>query len=376
MPGVDLVHLGRPNRTRKSLHAGHLHDAVRCSFYTRPTRARTHARTASYTRACRWRWLPPGVDEISPTPAIDPDSDVDHEPDHDAQIAQLLAQRHAKEHSPRAGVVLERAERSPQGTVTLAKRPVVRKLAADSLILSPAQAPSPRHTFNFSEAVSAGLSGLEARSPRGYHGVAVSMQEEARPAQASFNKTPTLHTTLSTQSPQWLPPTSSAASGTTTAWGVTPIPTYQSQKRPAVGPKAVATTTPTSNSIGEALGTAWSTRLAAPHQSVGPEADLRETDNTFTSWAVESRGVLSTVSNSSTRRSPTDRGGPRLRFAPKSGQFERARDDGPSPSSRGRRVDRKDRPNSSMTDGERERERKRNDAERRAREQHIQRFMK
>lgn len=80
-----------------------------------------------------------------PTPddALESDSESDHE----AEITEFLAQHMAREHGLQNGVAPE-AGRAMQHT---------------SLTLSPVtvQQPAPRRAFNLSEAVSAGLSGLE-----------------------------------------------------------------------------------------------------------------------------------------------------------------------------------------------------------------------
>ncbi len=278
------------------------------------------------------------------------------EPDHEAAIIEFLDQRRAREHEPQHSVVVE------------TERPKPPKLS-DSLTLSPAvQQPSRRRTFDLSEAVSAGLSGLESSSmdgfavemenPRGLNQrTPVASHPQRLPAPASFNATARMNATVSSQSPQWLPPTSSAASVATAGWGFTPTPSAAKE----------------SGSIGESLGAAWGSRRVASHPSPLPEADLTAIDAAF---KPRSAGIIGGVSSNMT---PAN--GVRRFAAPSSRQRERHRVDGPtqtsvapglSPNSRGRRAARKEHPNSYMTDADRERMHRRLEAEKRSREQHFQ----
>ena len=286
------------------------------------------------------------------------DLDSDPEPDHEAEITKYLEQHRAREHKPQDSVGLE------------VERPRPPKLS-DSLTLSPAvQEPSRRQPFNLSEAVSAGLSGLassaidgvhlDKQTPSNYRGLnyktPAASQPQRRAASASFNATARMNATVSSQSPQWLPPTSSAASVATQGWGVTPTPIAVKQ----------------SGSSGASLGSAWVSQRAAPQPSPGPEVDLNEIDAAFK--PRPSGGIIGGVS-----RTPTN--GVRRFVAPSSRQRERPTDGGPaqavvapglSPNGRSRRAARKDHPNSYMTDADHERMQKRLDAEKRSREQHFQ----
>jgi hypothetical protein len=293
-------------------------------------------------------------------PPPKPDSDPDPERDYETEITEFLEQHTAREHGPQDSVVLE------------AERPKPPKLS-DSLTLSPAvQQPSRRRTFNLSEAFSAGLSGLESsatdwgaldKHPSSiYKGLnqrtPVASQPQRRPAPAGFNATARMNATASSQSPQWLPPTSSAASVATAGWGVTPTLSVAKE----------------SGSSGESLGSAWVSRRAATQPSPGLEVDLSGIDA-----AVKPRpsgGIIGGVSSS---RTPAN--GVRRFVAPSSQQRERPTVDDPtqaavvpglSPNSRGRRAARKDHPNSYMTEVDHERMQKRLDAEKRSREQHFQ----
>ena len=71
----------------------------------------------------------------------------DPESDHEAEITEFLAQHMEREHSPQNGVAREAARAVPHNSLTLSPVTV--------------QQPAQRRAFNLSEALTAGLSGLE-----------------------------------------------------------------------------------------------------------------------------------------------------------------------------------------------------------------------
>jgi hypothetical protein len=302
---------------------------------------------------------------------------VPEEPDHQAAVAAFLTERHNREHSPRE--MVEEAEPPLQ--------PEPEPEPEPSLSLSPVRSSARKPAFNLSRALTAGLSGLESSrgtvTPTSYGGSSARLLSSQPPqpqpaARGGFNATGRMNATASSASPQWLAPTSSAASVATTAgWGATPV-------------TATSATVPANRGGAQALGAAWGQAQRRAEQEKRNATARGATRPVGIDPAIEaafrprsSRGIAGGVDRS-TSQVKTPQGV--RRFAPQQKsqttqqqqqqQQEERQQERPGSPEQGRRSprgDRKSHPNSFMSEKEREKQRRKLEAEKRAREQYWDR---